>query len=517
MNNRVRFIHMNKNIRRILASVVLAFFISIQLVPFLQNKVGLPSYISSLSRYSLINPLELDAAGLSSASATLSNPRLSYQAGVSTTISAGSTVITIAGSSNADNNTNHLFPNDTVAIGPNLNLKVSSIVDSTTFITTSGLGSGVNNTHKVYATQSGTLTVNAYTASAIPVGGSIRVEIPASAGSVSGSTNDGAPDTASLANNGFDLNFITTSNVTCPNMFTPGTITVGSGGAGNPHIVTCNWNGAGPLASGANLTVVIGDGSRGLVNPAPVSGHTQGVADSYTIAVRTRTTANGGGSTIDDVGTKVAPVEGVFVSVTIEETLNFTVAGISSANINTVCGFTPAGNLITSTPMAVPFGTGVSPNTFYNAAQQLTVSTNAPGGYSVKVEENDQMGKDGKVCTGAGAGESVNCIQDTTCDGASCTEVTSGEWATATNNGLGYSLSNVSGTDASFVYNESSRAFSAKQFADQEVPETKQNVMSNASVVNGNSACILYRLSVSGTQPAGYYYNKVKYTASATF
>lgn len=508
---------MVKQYRRIVALFVLVAFAFIQLIPFVQRVTTLPAYIAKLSNLSLIKPVELDAAGLSSASATLSNPRLSYQGGVSTTISAGNTVITIAGSSNADNDTDHLFPNDAVTVGPNLGLRVSSVVDSTTFILTSGLGTGVTNTDKVYSTQSGTLTVNFYTGSAIPVGGSIRIEVPASAGSVSGSPNDGAPDTATLANNGFDLNFITTSNITCPNMFTVGTLTAGTGGPSNPHVITCNWNGASPLASGANLTVVVGDGSRGLVNPAPVSSHTQGVADSYTINAYTKTATNGTGTTIEDIGTKVAPVEGVLVSVTIDETLNFTIAGVSSANINSVCGLTPAGNLVTSTAMAVPFGTGVTANTFYNAAQQLTVSTNAPGGYSVKVEENDQMGKEGKVCTGATAGEADNCIKDTTCDGGTCSQTTSGEWVTATNNGLGYSLSNVSGTDASFLYNESARSFSTKQFADQEVPETKQNVMSNAGVVNGSSACVLYRMSVSGTQPAGYYYNKVKYTASAIF
>jgi hypothetical protein len=509
---------MNKVYRRSFSALILTFFLGLQLVPFLSKSPAISEkFVKSLSRFSLFQPHELDAAGLSSASATLSNPRLSYQAGVSTTITSGNTVITIAASSNADNNTNHLFPNDNVTVGPNLGLKVSSVVDATTFILTSGLGTGVTNTDKVYATQSGTLTVNFYTGSAVPVGGSIQIAVPASAGSVSGSPNDGAPDTAALASNGFDLNFLTTANITCPDMFTVGTLTAGTGGPSNPHLITCNWSGAAPLASGANLTVVIGDGSRGIVNPAPAASHTQGVADGYTINAYTKSTANGGGSTIESIGTKVAPVEGVLVSVTIDETLNFTVAGISSANINSTCGLTPAGNLVTTTAMAVPFGSSVTSNTFYNGAQQLTVSTNAPGGYSVKLEENDQMGKEGKVCTGATAGESVNCIKDTTCDGGTCTEATSADWATATNNGLGYSLSNNSGTDASFLYNESARTFSTKQFPDQEVPETKQTIMTNASVVNGSSACILYRLSVSGTQPAGYYYNKVKYTASATF
>ncbi len=496
---------------------LLAFFF-IQMIPFMPTGFQQIVLVRSLGNNSFFKPSQLDAAGLSSASATLSNPRLSYEAGVSTTIGAGNTVITISGSGNADNDTNHLFPNDSITVGTNLGLKVSSIVDATTFIIDTGLGSGVTSSSKVYATQSGTLTTSFYTSAAIPVGGSIRVEVPASAGSISGSTNDGAPDTASLANNGFDLDFITTANVTCPGGFTVGTITTGTGGPSNPHVFSCNWaNGTSALPAGANLSIVIGNGTHGLVNPAPATSHVQGVADQYTINLYTKSGTDGGGSTLESIPTRVDPVEGVLVSATIDETLNFTVAAVTSGNIPSTCGLTPAGTLVSTTATTVPFGNSILSNTFYSGAQQLTVSTNAPGGYSVKVEENDQMGKEGKVCTGATAGESVNCIKDTTCNGGSCTESTSADWFTNTNNGLGYSLSNVSGTDASFLYNESSRTFSAKQFPDQEVPETKQQIMSSAGVVNGSSACIIYRLSVSGTQPAGYYYNKVKYTATATF
>ena len=127
------------------------------------------------------------------------------------------------------------------------------------------------------------------------------------------------------------------------------------------------------------------------------------------------------------------------------------------------------------------------------------------------------MGKDGVTCTGATAGEANNCIPDTTCDNGSCSESTSGDWATATNNGFGYSLENVSGTDAAFTYNESSRTFSARQIADQEAGETKQTIMSKSSPTSSSKVNFCYRLSVSSTQPAGYYYNKVKFTATAKF
>ncbi len=493
--------------------MVLVFFLALQLMPFLPSSVRTLPLAKKLSNYSLFAPRELDAAGLSSASATLSNPRLSYDAGVSAGVAAGLTIITVAGSGNADNDTNHLFPNDYIGVGNNPNLQVASIANGTTFVLKNALTNPITNAMKIYSTQSGTLAVNFYTASAIPVGGSIEIDIPAAVGTTS--TNDGTPDTAAVGSNGFDLNLIGASDMTCPAGFAAAAPTVGTGAT--PHKLYCNWsNGAAALAAGANLTVVIGTATKGLVNPAPNLTHTQGVADTYLLNAYTKSGAAGAGTTLDSVPIKVAPVEGVLVSASIDETLNFTVAAVTSANLPTTCGFTPAGTLVTTTATTVPFGASITANTFYNGAQQLTVSTNAPGGYSVKVEANDQMGKDGKVCTGA-ADETTSCIKDTTCNGGACTFSTSADWSTNTINGLGYSLSNQSGTDASFLYNESARTFSAKSFPDQEQSQAKQNVMSATGVRNGSSACIVYRLSVSGTQPAGYYFNKVKYTASALF
>jgi hypothetical protein len=124
------------------------------------------------------------------------------------------------------------------------------------------------------------------------------------------------------------------------------------------------------------------------------------------------------------------------------------------------------------------------------------------------------MGMNGITCTGATAGEANDCIKDTTCDSGSCTETVTGAWTTATNNGFGYTLDNVSGTDAAFLHGGT---FTAKQVPDQEVPETKQIIMSNVGPVSAKQIYACYRISVSGTQPAGYYYNKIKYTATATF
>jgi len=459
-------------------------------------------------------PTKLESASLTSASATLSNPRLSFYGAVNSGVSAGATAVNIKTSGNyGDKNTNHLFPKDTVAVGPNGNFTVASIVDSDTFMVGTGLSAPASDGDAIYATQSGTLTVAFTTTNAIPANGDVIITIPDPATN----GNDGAPDTAdSTTNNGFDFNSITTSNITCP---TGGSwsVTSATAGSGSGHTVVCTTSSE--IAASTTLSIGIGDTAVGLVNPAPIySGHTQGLADTYTISVQTR---DSGDIAIDDIEVKVAPVEAVLVSATVDETLTFQVQGITSGTA--ACGQTAD---VTSTAYSIPWGTLSTADTFSNASQKLTVSTNADGGYTVKIEENDQMGKNGVTCVGASAGEANNCIEDTTCSSSSCDQATGYGWTDATTyHGLGYSLANVSGSDASFVYDSDdpcstsagAGTFCAKQFADQEVSETKATIMSNNGPVSSKQVYVCYRIAISATQPAGYYYNKVKYTATATF
>lgn len=465
-------------------------------------------------------PAKLDSATLTAASATLSNSRLSYRAGVGASAVIADSVIDIDNSGNADNDTNHLFSNDNICFTDTnesgcigfTNYDVARIQDADTFVLETALGVGVSTTDYAVATSSGTLTIQFTLASQIPASGDILLTLPAV--DTTGKTSDGIPDTAAaIANNGFDINSITTSQVT----FAGGTgcswstTSVTAGTASADHLIVGTTS---ATCTAGVITITVGDSGAAstlLVNPAPVSsGHTQGVADVYELDVTTRDEND---IQIDTVDIKIAPVEAVLVSATIDETLEFTVAGRAVGA--TACGVTADK---TTTAYTVPWGTIASFDTYYDASQQLTVSTNADGGYAVTVEENDQMGKDGVTCTGAGAAEANNCIQDTTCNVTGCDESTSQEWTTASGyEGLGYSLENQAGTDAAFLYNESSRTFSAKQIADIEASETKQTIMSNASPVNSNDIYVCYRISIINTQPAGYYYNKVKYIATATF
>jgi len=461
------------------------------------------------------------AATLTNASATLSNPRLSYRANTNTGGTAGASSVTInASGSYPDLSTNHLFPGDPICflnagitgcIG-SVSYTVATISSGTVFSTSSPLTANTETAGFVTATQSGSVTLAFTLVNTIPAGGNIYIRVPVAS---TGNQNDGIADSgASTSTNGFDFNKLQSTNINVST--TGGTCT---GGWSTPSVASTSGQititKATNPCTGATVTIII----PGLVNPTPITtGHTQGQADAYKIAIFTR---DGSNNVLDSTSTVVAPVEGVLVSANVDQTLSFQVAGVPSGQSGaTYCN---AATTVTSYPYAIPWGTIATANSFLNAAQTLTVSTNANNGYVVTIEESDQMGMNGNTCTGttpAGDGYTFGagkCIRDTVCDGA-CTEAVTAEWNTASNNGLGYSLASVSGTPAVFYYGESSRTYSARQIADYtQGGETKQNIMSSTIPVSGDSARVCYRISISGTQPAGYYYNTVKYTATARF
>ena len=487
--------------------------------------------IIALGFYFVYPSKKLYSANFTSASATLSNARFSYKAGVASG-TTGTSVVNIDTSANADNDTDHLFPKDVICISNatedgctgSTTYTVANIVDTDTFNTTAALGATLLATDYVVATQSGSLTISFTTATEVPIGGTLLITIPAVV-SGAGNANDGIPDTAATtADNGFDLSTIATGDVTVSDItgctsagWGSATVTAGNGTA-TDHTISFTRAGA-TCAPNKAITVTI-DSAPGIINPAPITSHTQGQADAYQINIKTR---DGGTNVLDQSDVTVAPVEGVLISATVDETLSFTVAGITTDS-GSYCGVTRTASSPDTTAMSVPWGS-LSPTysaATHNTNHQLTVSTNATGGYKVYAEENDQMGKDGVACTGAEAGESVDCIQDTACGATPCTHVTARDWGADPSSypGLGYSLEDTSGTDAYFEFDDSG-TFYAKQFADQEAVEVRSDagaeLMSNAGPVSGSAAYVCYRIDITGTQPAGYYYNKIKYTAVPTF
>lgn len=453
---------------------------------------------------SLLLPVKLEAGTLTSAKDTLSNSRLSYHAKVSGTHASGETRITI-GTDGPDPDTDHLFPGDTILIGPggNATKTVSSVIDSTHFTISAALGAGLIEDDPVIATQSAIHTVTFTTASSV-TNGLIRVKIT----SATSDNNNSLPDQT-----GFDFNSLTGSNVTCPgdsgslDFVSPTASPSGTNGCPSGYsCFECRFSG--PLPSSTAYTVTIGDATTKLINPSPSSTHTQGTADRYTTIIEVKTDSD---EAVDSITTKIALIESVLISATVDSTLTFTVAGQESAE--THCGQTTD---VATTVSTVPFGT-IAASTFYDGAQTLTVSTNADSGYAVTIEEDDQMSKDGGTTE----------IPDTGADDNTATHLVKANWITntATNSaayGLGYSLANVSGTDAAFTYNQW-QDFLAKQLpctsaaATCGTQDSAQTIMSNSDPVSSNQIDVCFRIDIAGTQGAGYYYNKVMYIATPIF
>jgi len=462
------------------------------------NKKKLGFIISSIFLLIIISfslPKELDSANLTSVKDTLETSRLSFHAANASGLTSGSSIIQIQTSGYPSTSTANLFPGDTITYLTSSNTyTVDQIIDDDEFSITGTLASADADAGDEFVViRTATHTVEFTTASAVP-DGAIRIRIKAG----SSNYNDGNPD-----QDGFDFNSMTNSDVTCPTDtagfdFVTGTATV-SGGTNCPsgyHCFECRYSGTG--ASGTSLTITIG-GTNELVNPSPASGHTAGTADTYSFIVENLDASD---NIIDSTTGKVAVIESVRVTATVEPRIEFSISGVGSGS--TVCGNSLD---VTTTATAVPFGS-VSISSFTDAAQQLTVSTNATGGYVVTALENDQLSIEGE--------HSVE-IPDTSGDNSLATHTTSDEWANTSTKGFGYSLENIDASSVAFYYNESSRTFSAKQFADAANSESPQTLFSSTTVADSQDVYVCYRLIVSATQQAGNYENQITYRATATF
>ena len=418
-------------------------------------------------------------------------------------------------SSNPDNNTNHLFPQDIVLLGSNNNRTVASIEGSLQFSTTTTITNQLANGDAIYATQSATHTIGFTTVTVgNMLGGAIRVLIPA--GDSTSASNNSLPDGGSTA--GFDFNAITAGSVTCPTgggvTWETATATASSTFGNNLHAFECRFRG-GTLSAGA-YTMTIG-GATKLINPAPRTSHTQGTADTYVVKIQ-QLDYGSGYSLVDGVNVSVSPVEAVLVSATINPSLTFSLTAQAAGASR--CGVTTS---VATTVTTIPFGELTASDAFYNAAHLVSIATNATSGYTIKLAEDDELRK-------PGTGTYINVG---TCDaGSTCSPTSKGQWQTASGNyGWGYSLHTVSGSPTlAFNYNDTSggncgggTTYCAKSFACNNVSGScaattaEQTIASSTAPVSTQTFYTCYRLNYGPTQATGYYQTRLLYYANATF
>lgn len=244
------------------------------------------------------------------------------------------------------------------------------------------------------------------------------------------------------------------------------------------------------VATGTVITIKIGTnatfqqtGTTRITNPSS--------SGTYTISAGG--TFGGSGDML------VAIVSGVTVEARVAESLSITVSAVAAGSCTADDG--ASGTSRDTTSVSVPFGS-VSPNAFYIGCQDLVVSTNAGGGYSLTTQESRPM------MTAGGA-----AIPDTTCDTGSCTESAAAAWTNASNNGFGHTCFNQVNHDCASAY---SNGTNFRQFADISAGESAQELMASSTPASATGRA-KFRLSRSSGQAAGTYTTVITYIITPTF
>jgi len=461
---------------------------------------------SQFFNLSLLFPKKLESANLINVSDTLSNNRLSFRGQLNGAVAVGSGVITLEETivdmlaENTSTGSAALMANENLKVGLNAPIAAKTIDTASRVVLETGLITAAADKDPVVATSSAIHTVSFTPATTLP-NGAFRVLIPAG----TTTANDGLPDL-----NGFDIGESGDEPpVSCLggsgiDIWETGTATAsGATGCTSPanfHCFECRYSGNG--GSGTAITMTIGTpAGNQLINPSPTSmTRYPGEADTYAYRVRHIYGTVQSYSTLDETIGKIGVVEAVRVTATVSPTLTFQITG--RAADTTSCGqATPTG--IGTTYNSVPFGTTVSTSAFANLAQQLLVSTNAAGGYTVTASESAQLT--------AWNLSGTPTIPDTTCQATPCTTTTPQTWTSTSYKGFGYTLEDVNGDAVadSLEYANGYRPFGT----------TGVQVMraDPAGPVDSDMAYVCYRIVVSGTQAAGDYENYVIYIATATF
>lgn len=466
----------------------------------------------------LYRPAPTDSIPPTNVKNTLSSSQLSFfgRLGVGNTVN-NTTVNLVVGSSTPSKNSRNLFVGDTISIGvsgsTNLSTYVISDIGNTgSFQITTGLAAAnAYSGMAVIATRSAIHTLS-FTPKNNITGGAWQflLKTTSRTGEV---WNDGIPD-----QEGFDFGMdvggtttgsgtrLKTADVACPWGATASVGTTAVINSNSYLVIQCQL-GAGitnPVDVGATMTIgrALATGSQ-LINPAPASSHTEGRADAtadvYTFYVRH---LDSGGSVIDSdtISGRIAVVESVRVTATVDPTLTFFIDNTGVGAGSTVCNNSAFGsNAANTTATSVAFGS-LNLGTFNNLAQRLSCVTNSDGGYAVTVYENGPMKNISSGTT----------IPDTVCDGG-CTYSVGNTWTSTTTSGWGYTLQNISANSIGIGSTSLFKAFGNGALQ-------AQTIMSNSTTPSvTEQAYICYRLNASTTQEAGNYENQLIYTATATF
>jgi hypothetical protein len=182
-----------------------------------------------------------------------------------------------------------------------------------------------------------------------------------------------------------------------------------------------------------------------------------------------------------------ANTSGAFI---IEASLSFTISGVNSGTL--VAG---VATTVTTTAASMAFGT-LDLNSPEVAAHSFTVTTNARTGYTITIEENENLTKTG----------STTIISD-----VAGTNASPSAWpSSVTYSRFGYHTTDSSlgtGTTDRFLANDTWAALTS----------SAEEVAFHNSEVNGEEIYIVYKIEIGNLQEAGDYTNVITYICTPVF
>lgn len=460
----------------------------------------------------LFNPPTLYSANLTSTKDSLQTSRLSVNARVdSTGTSVGGSNVKIQSSASAPSNTittANINVGDTLTIGASTEgyYTVRGIVDSLNFTVDPVLETGdADNNDLIYFKSKPRHVITFSTKTAVP-NGFFQILLPADATT----PNDGKPD-----DQGYDFN--TTVDVASTDAgvydFVAGVATPSGTGActapANYHCFEIHYSGVGSIGQAISITIGNTSGSNTPIAPAPTN-TTLGTAETYGVLVKNfGALADPNTATPVDTATiKVAHIEAVRVTATVDPTISMTICGADTCNdvepTDVVDGETLSNNTgATSTGTAVALGT-LDLLTARLQAQKITVATNGSGGYVLSAIDDGDLRKgtdtiNDNVAAASPATPAVLNTPGTEAYGIHpCgTHVTAATWGTGSDTCAGGPTTNeYSGTDSTQI-----------------LPLAAYTTGPTAGV----DTYIIYKANISAITAQGDYAHSISYIATATF
>lgn len=150
---------------------------------------------------------------------------------------------------------------------------------------------------------------------------------------------------------------------------------------------------------------------------------------------------------------------------------------------------------------------GLSPGIMAQTSNSILVSSNAPMGYAIYAQENQQP-----VSLAVRLGTPLterNSIPDTTCDDGTCTIDSAGVWDDPDVAGFGYSVVGLDSL-ADFANGTKYRPFASASKGEAAVKIAEAALTGEA--LTSRQTQVIYRASVAAGSEAGIYTNSINYT-----